>query len=142
MRVNVLPDGTNEEGEDLKEPLDVKLSDVKDVVLYGSEFSPPVQKIMSMLKFYDVPFKFQQGKHPTSDYKKIPVMEINGRQINDSHIIVKNLAPVLTGRAFTAVEAEWERKITFEFQPSIEVELFSDGEDFALAAGITDWRKP
>eukprot|EP00931_Biecheleriopsis_adriatica_P077030 TRINITY_DN50674_c0_g1_i1.p1 TRINITY_DN50674_c0_g1~~TRINITY_DN50674_c0_g1_i1.p1 ORF type:complete len:347 (-),score=55.64 TRINITY_DN50674_c0_g1_i1:167-1207(-) len=137
-----LPDGTNDEGEDLPEPLGMKLVDVSDVVVYGNEFSPPAQKIMTMLNFYGVSFKLVKGRHPTSDYKKIPVLELNGRQVNDSHIIVKNLAEVLTGDPLTPLQLQWERKITFEFQPSIEVELFSNGDDFAKLAGFDDWRKP
>jgi len=135
-----LPDGTNDEGEDLTEPLRMRLEDVRDVKLYGNEFSPPYQKIATMLRYYGVSFELVKGRHPTSDYKKIPVLELNGRQVNDSHIIVKNIAEVLTAKALTAKQLEWERRITFEFQPSIEVELFSDGADFAKVAGFNDWR--
>lgn len=136
----MLPDGTNDEGEDLGEPLALKLDEVSDVVLYGNDFSPPCRKIQTMLKYYKVPFKTVSGRHPTSDYKKIPVLEMSGRQINDSHIIVKNLVPVLTGEPFTAAQLDWEKRITFEFQPSIEVELFGNGPDFARAAGLDGWK--
>lgn len=135
-----LPDGTNEEGEDLQEPLALKLEEVSGVVLYGNDFSPPCRKIQTMLNYYKVPFQTVSGRHPTSDYKKIPVLEMSGRQINDSHIIVKNLVPVLTGEPFTPAQLDWEKRITFEFQPSIEVELFGNGPDFARAAGLDGWK--
>lgn len=137
----VLPDGTNEEGEDLKEPLTLKREELRDVVLYGNEFSPPCQKIITLLSYYEVPFNMVKGRHPTSDYKKIPVLELNGQQVNDSHVIVNNLVPVLTGEPLAGPQKEWERRVTFEFQPSLEVELFGDGSDLALAAGLQGFPK-
>jgi len=136
VATRALPDGTNDEGEDLKEPLILTLSELKDVKMYGQDGSPPCAKLKTMLDYYNVPFEMIKGRHPTSDYKRIPVLELNGRQINDSHIIVKNLVPVLTGEPISAAAAEWERRITFEFQPSIEVELFGNGGDLALFIGL------
>jgi glutathione S-transferase len=136
----VLPDGTNEEGEDIKEPLGLTRDDLEKVVLYGQDASPPCVKIQTMLDYYGVPFEMVKGRHPTSDYKKIPVIELNDRQVNDSHVIVRNLVPVLTGRALTEEELEWERRITFEFQPSFEVELFGNGGDLAKFVGAEGWQ--
>lgn len=141
VAVAVLPDGTNEEGEELPMPLDFARGDLKDVVLYGQEMSPPCVKIRTLLNYYSVPFKEVKGRHPTSDYKKIPVLEMNGRQINDSHIILKNLAPLLSGEPLTPEQSAWERTITFEFQPAIEVELFGDGADIARFASLDGWKR-
>lgn len=132
----VLPDGTNDEGEDLAEPLGIGSGDLKDVVLYGTEFSPPCVKLRCLLGYYGMPFKEVQGKHPSSDYKRIPVVELNGRQVNDSHIIYKNLVPLLTGAPLTDEELAWEKTITFKFQPAIEVELFGNGGDIARFARL------
>jgi hypothetical protein len=127
----VLPDGTNEENEDLAQPLNMSRQDVRTVVLYQQPLSPPCVKIKTILSYYRVPFRTVAGRHPTSDYKKIPVLMVNKRQINDSHIIVKNLIHLLGGEPMTSDELAWERKITYNFQPAIEVELFSNEYDVA-----------
>jgi len=141
VAVAVLPDGTNEEGEDLATPLGLTRDEVRDVVLYGSDYSPPCAKIRALLSYYKVPFKSVTGRHPTSDYKKIPVLEVSNRQVNDSHIIVKSVVPILTGKDWDEDHLAWERRITFEFQPAIEVELFGNGEDFSKVAGFDGWKQ-
>ncbi|CAE7328570.1 ptges2 [Symbiodinium pilosum] len=127
----VLPDGTNEEGEDVA-PINIELEDLKKVTLYQSEYSPPCVKLRTMFKHYNLPFRTVNGKHPTSDYKKIPVLEMNDRQINDSHIIMKRIVAWLTGEEMTSEEVMWEKRITYEFQPAFEVELVGNDRDLAL----------
>jgi len=127
---NVLGDGTNEEGESVA-PLTMKLDEVEDIVLYQQEFSPPCVKLRTMFKYYNLPFRIVNGRHPTSDYKKIPVLVINDRQINDSHVIVKTVVPWFTGRPMTEQEMQWENRITYEFQPAFEVELLGNERDVA-----------
>jgi len=138
----VLPDGTNEEGEALAEPLALQREELANVVLYQQELSPPCAKIRAFLKYYKVPFKTVAGRHPTSDYKKIPVLECNGRQINDSHVILTSLAPVLSGSPISDEERTWEKKLTFEFLPAFEVELAGDGDDISDLFGFGDgWQR-
>ena len=55
----------------------------------------------------------QKGKKPNSEYKKVPVLDLNGVQINDSYIIVKNLAPILYGKALTEEEVKFEEAMTY-----------------------------
>lgn len=127
----VLADGSNEEGEAVA-PITFGLDEVEDIVLYQQEFSPPCVKLRTMFKYYNLPFRVVNGRHPTSDYKKIPVLEINNRQINDSHVIVKTVVPWFTGRPMTEKEMMWEKRITYEFQPAFEVELLGNERDVAM----------
>jgi len=138
----VLPDGTNEEGEALTAPLNFTRDEFaafgsQRVILYQQDLSPPCAKIRALLLYYGIPFMTIPGRHPTSEYKKIPVLEINGLQINDSHIIMTSLAPVLTGRLPTEEEIAWSEKLTFEFLPAFEVELAGDGNDIAALTEMT-----
>lgn len=118
-----LPDGTNDEKEDVSPPLNyTSKEDLKNVVLHGAHASPPCIKIRLLLKYYGVNFTTTTKKAGGS-YKKVPVLKINDRQINDSYIIFKNLIPILSGEVFAE---EWQNKITYELQPSIEAESFGD----------------
>jgi len=119
-----LPDGTNDEKEDVQPPLEWKSKDdIKDVTIHQMKVSPPCVKIRTYLRYYDVPLKEVNKKKKGSSYQKVPVLIASGRQINDSAIIVKNLVPVLTGQPF---DEKWEMEITFGLQPSIEAECFED----------------
>lgn len=117
------PDGTNDEKEDISPPLECKTKDdIRSVVLHGNHASPPCIKIKLYLIHYGVPFELSTKK-AGGDYKKVPVLKINDRQVNDSFIILKNLVPILCDEEFAE---EWQRKITFELQNSIEAESFGD----------------
>eukprot|EP00959_Pyramimonas_sp_CCMP1952_P343093 7187403-Pyramimonas_sp.AAC.1 len=97
------PSGLNLEREDLKEPLPAQWTkaDLKDVTLYERYYSMPCVKVRAHLTYTLVPFKAKDGKKLGSDYTKIPVLDVNGIQINDSAIIVKTLAPIIYGRPLT-----------------------------------------
>mmetsp|Transcript_15515 Transcript_15515/g.36299 ORF Transcript_15515/g.36299 Transcript_15515/m.36299 type:complete len:264 (+) Transcript_15515:56-847(+) len=115
----------NQESEDLQVPLnkDWTISVLKsgslNIKLYGARPSPPCVKIRTLLKFYDVPFTNVDGKKPDSPYKKVPVLDIGDRQVNDSYIIVKNLAPILAGSPLTPKQEELERMFTFELSTAL-----------------------
>ena len=119
-----LADGTNDEKEDVTPPLAWQSKDdMKDAVLHQMHGSPPCVKIRMLLEYCKVPFTIANGKKKGSAYQKVPVMIASGRQINDSYIIYKNLVPVLCGQPF---HEEWQDKITYQLQPSIEAEAFVD----------------
>jgi len=115
----------NKEGEDLKVPLPSEwtketLKTLK-VTLYGGKINPPVCKIRFFLKQADIKFEFVEcSKKPNSEYTKIPVLDIADRQINDSYIIVKNLAPIIKGDALTQEETDFENLITFAIMIALE----------------------
>ena len=52
--------------------------DLKDVVMHGSDGSPPCLKIVSILKHNDVKYKVIKGAKKGSKYKKVPVLILNG----------------------------------------------------------------
>jgi len=118
---------TNKEGEDLAVPLPKEwdLQHLKTgsvpIVYYGADISPPCCKIRFMLKYYGLPFtKSKHSKKPNSDYKKMPVLDMGDRQINDSAIIIKNLAPICAGRPLNEEELALEKLITYEVMLALE----------------------
>lgn len=142
IQVKLLPDEQsthvpNKEGEDLIVPLPEHWSkaDLTDVVLYGSNVSPPSSKIRAVLCHYGVKFTNVNGKKKDSEYKGLPVITINGRQINDSFIIVKTLAPILSQR-LTPDLIEIERICTFGLMPALEAAVADDGKDLRKCASI------
>ena len=98
-----LADGTNDQREDLAVPLPAEWTreSLTDVVLYGTHASPPCCKVRALLKLAGVPFRRRFGR-ASGAYAKFPVLFVNGRQINDSYVIFKSLAPVLFGRPYSA----------------------------------------
>eukprot|EP00747_Dinoflagellata_sp_TGD_P166877 gnl/TRDRNA2_/TRDRNA2_190366_c0_seq1.p1 gnl/TRDRNA2_/TRDRNA2_190366_c0~~gnl/TRDRNA2_/TRDRNA2_190366_c0_seq1.p1 ORF type:complete len:248 (-),score=68.58 gnl/TRDRNA2_/TRDRNA2_190366_c0_seq1:310-1053(-) len=118
----MLKDGSNPEGVDPVPPVEWKsAADFKGVVLYGVTGSPPCAKLRAYLIKYGIDFKMVNGTGKKgSDYKKMPVLDVNGRQVNDTYIILKNMAPVLTGKA---IDDEWEIICSYQLGPSIECSL-------------------
>ncbi|CAE7239924.1 unnamed protein product, partial [Symbiodinium natans] len=88
--------------------------DFKEVVVHGMRISPAVCKLLAFLKYYQVPFAFKKtfGKKGSKYYKKMPVMDVAGRQVNDTFIILKNMVPALAG----SFDMEWETRITYHYQ--------------------------
>jgi hypothetical protein len=127
----------NKEGEDLPVPLPKwSKSDLKEVHLYGSLISPPCVKVRAVLKFWNVPFEEKSGKPQNSIYQGMPILVVNGRQINDSFIILKTLCPILTGREMTPAEVELEQMITFGIMPRLEADVAASCCDLCKCAGL------
>ena len=67
------------EKEDLLVPLpDWKKDDLKDVKMHGSKGSPPCLKIVAILQHNQIPFTMINGRKKDSEYKKVPVLLLNG----------------------------------------------------------------
>jgi len=116
----MLEDGSNPEGVDPEPPLNwASKDDLKDVVLYGASGSPPVIAIKSFLIVKNIPFKHVQGNKKKTPYKKVPILDVAGRQINDSGVILKFLVPVL-GEEFNA---EWGDKISKVLDTTFRVQI-------------------
>jgi len=129
----MLPDGTNPEGVDPVPPLNwTSKSDLKDVVIYGNLMSPPVAKIRHHLGFAGVEYKCVARKpnsQPKGSYQKIPSMEVNGRVVNDSYVIVKHLLPALYPDSDAKdLASGWEAKITYGLQLAMEAEVTEDSD--------------
>jgi len=139
--VGVPPDsGRTEEGEEPLVPLpqywDVEALRGMRVVLYQNKISPPCCKIRMLLRYYGVPFQTVEGRKPESGYKNIPVLDIGDRQINDSVVIVRSLAPVLQGRPLTGDELEIERLITSGLMVALERDVAGSVQDLCACADL------
>lgn len=127
----MFPDGSNPEGVDPVPLLDWKSkADLTNVVVYGAGTSPPTCKIRAYLKYAGIPFEYTNvfSKPDSKYYTMHPVMDASGRQVNDSYVIVKNLASMVTG----AYDDEWEERIVFQFQLSIEADCMENPVDYKI----------
>jgi glutathione S-transferase len=124
-----LEDGTNKEGEDLVTTLPYKSkSELDRIILYGTHASPATCKTRALLNLAGVDYERRFGKHPSSSYRKFPVVVLNDQQqINDSHIIFRHVAPILfEGYTPDEKDIEIEKMATFGLMLSCEKEAFAD----------------
>ncbi|KAL8059258.1 hypothetical protein ABFX02_03G073500 [Erythranthe guttata] len=70
----------------------------KDVVLYQYEACPFCNKVKAFLDYYDIPYKvvevnpLSKKEIKWSDYKKVPILMVDGEQMVDSSDIIDKLA--------------------------------------------------
>ena len=130
----MLPDGSNPEGVDPVPALGWSTpQDLVGLVVHGPAFSHATNKLRCFLIFAGVPFTHlqhlkakPQGIKPGTPYRKVPVIDVAGRQVNDSAIILKHLLPAL-GMAF---DKDWEARIVLELDIT-----------FKLHCTPTDWAR-
>lgn len=97
----MLPGGSNPEGVAPNPPLAwTSTTDLKDVVAHGPALSHATTKLRTFFVFAGLPYWHeqhlkakQQGIKPNSSYRKVPVIEVAGRQVNDSWIILQTFCP-------------------------------------------------
>ncbi|KAJ6773515.1 MICROSOMAL PROSTAGLANDIN E SYNTHASE-2 [Salix purpurea] len=69
----------------------------KDVVLYQYEACPFCNKVKAFLDYYNIPYKvvevnpISKKEIKWSDYKKVPILKVDGEQMVDSSDIVDKL---------------------------------------------------
>ena len=97
--------------------------------------SPPCIKIRTILQYHNVQYKKIGGKKKDSEYKKIPVLLLNGIQINDSFIMVKNLAPILDGKALTEEEVKFEEEMSYGLMAALDSQIMGDGSQISNLIG-------
>ncbi|KAK9059853.1 hypothetical protein SSX86_020557 [Deinandra increscens subsp. villosa] len=79
-----------------KEPVNLDLIP-KEVVLYQYESCPFCNKVKAFLDYYDVPYKvvevnpLSKKEIKWSDYKKVPILVVDGVQLQDSSAIIDQL---------------------------------------------------
>ena len=59
----------------------------------------------------------------------MPVIDLNGRQINDSFIMIKNLAPILDGKPLTEEEIKFEEVMAYEFMMFMQARILGNPND-------------
>ena len=134
VSTKMLPDGSNPEGVAPNPPLGwTGKTDLKDVIVHGPAFSHATTKLRTFLVYAGVPFRHEQhlkakpqGIKPNSSYRKVPVIDVAGRQVNDSWIILQNLLPALG----IEMDAAWEERIVMELDTT-----------FKLHCTSTDWAR-
>ncbi|CAJ2641934.1 unnamed protein product [Trifolium pratense] len=68
-----------------------------DVVLYQYEACPFCNKVKAFLDYYDIPYKvvevnpLSKKEIKWSEYKKVPIVMVDGEQLNDSSAIIDKL---------------------------------------------------
>ncbi|KNA11200.1 hypothetical protein SOVF_137320 [Spinacia oleracea] len=78
-----------------KEPLQSQI--FKEVVLYQYEACPFCNKVKAFLDYYDIPYKvvevnpISKKEIKWSDYKKVPILTVDGEPMNDSSVIIESL---------------------------------------------------
>ncbi|KAL4575354.1 hypothetical protein LXL04_022196 [Taraxacum kok-saghyz] len=79
-----------------KEPVSPDLAP-KEVVLYQYEACPFCNKVKAFLDYYDVPYKvvevnpLSKKEIKWSDYKKVPILMVDGQQLQDSSAIIDQM---------------------------------------------------
>ena len=136
-----MPVEENREGEDLATPLPwTAKGELAGVVLYGELLSPPSAKIRALLCFYGVPFAVGPQHKPGSTYRKRPILDIGvgaaARQVNDSAIIFKNVAPILCGAPLDERTRRMDAHFTNDFMLALEAEAFGEGTEAELGRFI------
>ncbi|KAJ0969922.1 hypothetical protein J5N97_022799 [Dioscorea zingiberensis] len=89
----------------------------KDVVLYQYEACPFCNKVKAFLDYHDIPYKvvevnpFGKKEIKWSEYKKVPILVVDGEQLVDSSAIVDNLSRMIHPDNTNANEEEtkWRR---------------------------------
>ncbi|MFT4703602.1 MAG: hypothetical protein ACI81R_001294 [Bradymonadia bacterium] len=132
----MLSDGSNPEGVDPVPALQWRSkANFTDVVVHGPAFSAGTTKVRCFLTYAGISFRHDQhmpkGFKPNTSYKKVPIIDVAGRQVNDSEIILKNLVPAL-GLEFNHA---WERRIVLELDTTFK--LHCESKDWAMLAVAT-----
>ncbi|XP_022766369.1 prostaglandin E synthase 2-like [Durio zibethinus] len=103
-----------------KEPTPAELMP-KDVVLYQYEACPFCNKVKAFLDYYDIPYKvlevnpISKKEIKWSDYKKVPILMVDGQQLVDSSAIIDKLVEkILPKKTINSVadedeETKWRR---------------------------------
>ena len=103
--------------------------DIKLVEYWGVSMSPPSSKIRTILKYHNIPYTKTEGKKKGDPYQKMPVLRVNGTQINDSFIMVKALAPVLHGAPLTEEEVKFEEAMCYGLMLVLELHQFREAKN-------------
>ena len=64
-----------------------------------------------------------------SKYKKVPILTVNGYQINDSAIIIKTLSPICYGRPLSEVEKVQIEETTTKAMLAFEIVMFQSDQN-------------
>ncbi|GLU12899.1 hypothetical protein SLE2022_295550 [Rubroshorea leprosula] len=99
-----------------KEPLPSEVVP-KDVILYQYEACPFCNKVKAFLDYYDIPYRvvevnpISKKEIKWSDYKKVPILMVDGEQLVDSSAIIDQLSvKLLPEKSINSASDEDEEK--------------------------------
>ncbi|GKV23259.1 hypothetical protein SLEP1_g33010 [Rubroshorea leprosula] len=99
-----------------KEPLPSEVVP-KDVILYQYEACPFCNKVKAFLDYYDIPYRvvevnpISKKEIKWSDYKKVPILMVDGEQLVDSSAIIDQLSvKLLSEKSINSASDEDEEK--------------------------------
>jgi len=124
--IKLLKESCNKERQDIKPLPEWTVADLTDVELYYTEVAPACMKVRLILELYEVPHTLKLGKKAESSYRKVPVLMLNARQINDSYIIVKNLSPILDGAPLPPHLLKFEEEMTYGLMLAMQRHVASE----------------
>lgn len=88
----------------------------KEVVLYQYEACPFCNKVKAFLDYYDIPYKvvevnpLSKKEIKWSDYKKVPILMVDGEQLVDSSVIIDQFSEKLFPKKSTGSASDEEQK--------------------------------
>jgi hypothetical protein len=132
----------NQEGQMPTWPIPAQWKDASSlsnegVVLHGMKVSPPVCKVRAILRFYNVAFtEVHVMKKENSEYKKVPVLDVGSKQINDSFVICRILATVLEQKEPSEREVEIDRTTTTGLMIALEVSVMESSTAIQQCAPV------
>ena len=165
-----LKDGLNAEGEmpdpEHSLPKEWRVKDLQrkkgkfpvEVVLHDMKASPPCCKVRTLLTLFKIPYTSVYKRAPGA-YSKRPVLIITEKgsgpvdkdtgertdmtwQINDSHIILRCLHPIIYGEPMKRKHVDLDQMVSDGLIPAFEARAFNSGLDlqkFALIEGYGSW---
>eukprot|EP01006_Ploeotia_vitrea_P045891 TRINITY_DN66977_c7_g1_i1.p1 TRINITY_DN66977_c7_g1~~TRINITY_DN66977_c7_g1_i1.p1 ORF type:complete len:253 (+),score=24.52 TRINITY_DN66977_c7_g1_i1:47-805(+) len=109
------------------------------LTMWAFEVSPPCGKITAYCKYHNLPLTtvlvnvLSKAEIKWSkDYRKVPIMKIDDRQVNDSSVILETLESELMGRSeLTEAEKKWTKWVNDRFMWAFEVGMFSNSKTAA-----------
>jgi microsomal prostaglandin-E synthase 2 len=117
----------------LRELLKDKPKEQFDITLYQYHVCPFCCKVRAFLDFNKIPYKIVEVNPITkseikfSNYKKVPVLIVEGQQMNDSSVIISSLSEILENKDSgkrDSREIEWRKWVDHKFVHMIPPNIY------------------
>ena len=126
----MLSNGSNPEGV-MPSPAFNWMDKNKSVIVHGPKMSPAVNKIRVYLQYAGIKYKLVTHLPSgirSGPYTKVPNIDVNGRQMNDSYIILQHICSLIK----LPIDLTWERE--FVLHLDIGLKLQTSDKDWGKLA--------